>query len=78
MRNSRACLERVPSRLTAVKPEVAIPVANQKDRRLWERLNYVKEDTSSMDTREKRSAHACLSCFWREFAFETISDTKSN
>ena len=34
------------------------------------------------DTREKRSAHACLPCFRREFAsaspIEIIRDTKTN
>ena len=29
-------------------------------------------------TREKRSAHACLLCFRREFAIEIIRDTKTN
>ena len=27
---------------------------------------------------EKRCAHACLSCFWREFAIEIICDNKTN
>ena len=33
---------------------------------------------NQIGTREKRSAHACLPCFWRIFAIEIIRDNKTN
>ena len=35
-------------------------------------------DIAFINTREKRSAHACLPCFRRIFAIEIIRDNKTN
>ena len=49
---------------------------------LKRKLNQSEEFIASLDTdantREKRSAHACLPCFRREFAIEIIRDIKTN
>ena len=41
---------------------------------LWHQIVLITQ----CGTREKRSAHACLPCFRRMFAFEIIRDNKTN
>ena len=52
-------------------------LANQALKCSFHLKSFVME-IAGIDSREKRSAHACLPCFRRIFAIEIIRDNKTN